>query len=191
MKSGNRNLQAFAVGVLLVTCGVLFSCDAPVGAPEETALVINEFMADNNGVDSIVDGAGQADDWIELFNRGNEAAVLSGYVLSDDSTDLSAYSLPDTVIPPGGYLLIWADDEPSQGALHAPFKLSAFDGDEIILSTRDGIIIDRIQFFPRNNNPVARVPGTSYGRIADGANRWDQQKTPTPGASNSGGRGEP
>jgi hypothetical protein len=164
---------------------------APVGPPDEPsapALVINEFMADNNG-DSILNEYGVASDWIELYNRGDEAIALRGYYLSDDSTDLRVYSLPDTSIQPGGYLLVWADGEPQNGVLHAPFKLSAFDGDEIILTIGRTGIVDRIQFFPHNNNPVARVPGESYGRTVDGGDTWDQQRTPSPGAPNSGGRG--
>jgi len=30
-----------------------------------------------------------------------------------------------TLIPAGGFLIIWADDETSEGTLHASFKLSA------------------------------------------------------------------
>ena len=32
--------------------------------------------------------------------------------------------LPDTILPADSYLLIWADKDTTQGALHANFKIS-------------------------------------------------------------------
>lgn len=150
-------------------------------------IVINEFMADNRGTIAR-DGFGEADDWIELHNYGAEPCSTGQFFCSDDSLQLARYTLPDTALPPGGYLLIWADGSPEQGPFHAPFRLSAEYGEEIILSDSEGRIVDRIQFFPHNNNPVARVPDRSYGRIYDGDTLWVQQITPTPGAPNTGGR---
>ena len=47
-------------------------------------------------------------------------------VLTDNLEDRTRWMLPmGTVLPPGGYLLVWADDEPAEGLLHATFRLSA------------------------------------------------------------------
>jgi hypothetical protein len=53
--------------------------------------------------------------------------------------------MPDFSIEPDGYLIVWADNDTSQGALHANFKLSLL-GDEIILSNANGTIIDSVSF---------------------------------------------
>lgn len=171
---------------LAVICPLLFLC-TPVGPGGETPprIVINEFMT-ANGDGGPTDEHGNPDDWVELFNASDAAITLQGYYLSDDSLQLHAYSLPDTQLPPGGYLLVWADDEPEEGNRHAPFKLSWQNGDEIILTKGRDLIVDRYQFFPENGNPLARVPGTSFGRAADGDTIWGQQLEPTPGTANTG-----
>ena len=45
-------------------------------------IVINEIMASNDF--TAVDEFGEFDDWIEIYNKGNESINLSGYYLSDD-----------------------------------------------------------------------------------------------------------
>ena len=54
-----------------------------------------------------------------------------------------------STISPGGFLLIWCDDDESQGPLHTNFKLS-IDGEEIKLLKSDGVtVIDSISFGPQ------------------------------------------
>ncbi len=156
-------------------------------ASRPVSVVINEFMA-SNGTTVYVDENNEADDWIELYNKGGTPASLKGLFLSDDSTELDKFALPDTVLPAHGFVVVWADNEENQGSLHASFKLSAQNGEEIILTQDGKTIIDRIQFFISSNNPTARVPDESYGRWTDGAETWAQQKQPTPGSANLGGK---
>ena len=89
-------------------------------APPSGELVINEVMAQNDG--AWIDDAGEADDWVELVNRSDRELLLSDYALRDSSAELV---LPAQPLAPGRAVLIWVDSDPSQGALHAPFKLSA------------------------------------------------------------------
>ncbi len=145
---------------------------------------INEFMAKN--VSTIADTAGEEDeydDWIEIYNAGNICGDIGGYYLTDDLEDLTNSQLPDslpniTTIPPIGFLLLWADKEPEQGALHlADMKLST-DGEQIGLTAPDGItIIDSITY-------EQQYPDTSFGRLPDGADSWQFFSNPTPGTSN-------
>ena len=166
-------------------------CTSVITVPELSGpLLINEFMAGNRASE-YVDEYGDSDDWIELYNCGTMPVQTEEYMLSDDSLRLNRFVLPDTLLPAGSHLLIWVDDDPQQGKWHAPFMLSAEKGEEIILSTRDNHIVDRIQFFPGNRNPVARVPDESYGRLHDGDTLWGQQITPPPGSANTGGRVQP
>ena len=78
----------------------------------------------------------------------------------------------------GGHLLIWCDDDESQGALHSNFKLSS-GGETLALIKPDGTtIIDYISF-------GSQTTDQSYGRIPDGSDEWGFM-SPTPGYSNSG-----
>jgi hypothetical protein len=83
---------------------------------------INEVMASNTR--TLADPAdGQFEDWFELHNSGAAPADISGYTLTDSLLDPNKYTIPPgTVIPPGGFLLVWADEETSQntpgGELH-------------------------------------------------------------------------
>lgn len=94
---------------------------------------INELVAQN--VAGEVDEAGDFEDWVELFNTTNAAIDLSGYYLSDDVANLSKWKFPtSTVIAANGYLIVWADDEATEGPLHATWKLSS-GGEAVVLSS--------------------------------------------------------
>lgn len=88
-----------------------------------SSLVINEFMAGNQG--AVLDNFGESDDWIEIYNNGTEAVNLKGKYLSDDLTDRTKWNLPNVVMQPGEYYIVWADNDTEQGENHANFKLSA------------------------------------------------------------------
>jgi hypothetical protein len=156
----------------------------------ETTLVINEFMAANNSDSGIRDEWGDYDDWIEIYNFGHEAVDIGGMYLIDDMFKplYERWMVPTnnpaaTTIPAGGYLVIWADEEPGQGTLHASFKLSATDFDEdVLLFDRDRItIIDVIYNF---NFPIPLEQNKSYGRYPDGSDNLQVFDDPTPGRPN-------
>ncbi len=133
-------------------------------------IVVNEFMADNDTLTQIVDEAGQYDDWIELHNLTNETVDLSGYYLSDDALLLQKWSIPNgTSISPNGYLIIWADNDLSQGTLHANFKLSK-NGETIYFTAADNTFLDSIPYGPQDANiTLARIPngtGPFEARVA-------------------------
>lgn len=145
------------------------------------AVVINEFMASNS--DSIADSHGDRDDWIELYNRSQDPVDVGGLFLTDDMADPMKWQIPaddpsSTTISPKGYLLVWADDEPQQGTLHATFKLNA-GGEFVGLCDATGDVIDGITFGSQTEN-------VSSGRLPDGSDSWQSFEVATPGASNSG-----
>ncbi|MEL6720814.1 MAG: lamin tail domain-containing protein, partial [Bacteroidota bacterium] len=124
-----------------------------------TDIVINELMASNDR--TVSDEAGEYDDWIELYNTTNSSIDLSGYMLSDDKGNLHKWRFPDeTIIAPEEYLLLWADDDEDQGALHTNFKLSS-GGESLYLSNPDGIVTNRVSF-------KELLPDESYSRIPNG-----------------------
>ena len=136
---------------------------------------INEFLASNSAANA--DESGEFDDWIELHNPTEETLDLSNLHLTDNSDNLTKWQLPEgSTIEPAGFLLIWCDEDGSQGPLHANFKLSA-SGEFIAFVDSNGLnIIDSLAFGPQTTD-------ISWGRSPDGSNYWELL-TPTPGSSN-------
>lgn len=139
-------------------------------------LFLNEFMASNDA--TLADEAGEFDDWVELYNGSSESINLSGYFLTDNLARPDKWILPDTLLAPGGFLLIWADDDTEQGPLHAPYKLDK-DGEQLGLYDPSGALQDSLTFGPQTTD-------VAFGRSADGSGSWGFMPTPTPEASNAG-----
>jgi hypothetical protein len=142
-------------------------------------VVINEFLTSNATVLADPDFGSYAD-WIELYNPADDTAHLDGYFLTDDSGDLLEWQFPGGIaVPPGGFLVIWADGRDTAAlALHTSFRLS-MDGEEIFLTdtalqTVDSIIYD------------IQEEDISSGRKPDGGPGWYSFRYPTPGGPNSG-----
>jgi hypothetical protein len=132
-------------------------------------LVLNELQARNP--DGARDEQNEAEDWLELYNRGSQSVNLEGLFLSDQPDDPWKYALPSLQLSPGQHFQIWADGEPEEGPLHAPFRLDG-GGESLVLASRDAIL-DRIDF--------ERLPaGLSYGRERDGAEAWNACELPSP-----------
>jgi len=147
----------------------------------EVPLVINEFMADNSG--TIGDEAGDYDDWIEIYNTSSTLTWdLGGMYLTDNLGEPTRWRIPDdTLIPPGGTLLFWADGEENEGPLHANFALDATGG-QIGLFDRDifgNSVISVLTY-------TAQATDVSYGRMPDGSDTWQSFIAPTPGWPNQG-----
>ncbi|MBL7872604.1 MAG: lamin tail domain-containing protein [Cyclobacteriaceae bacterium] len=145
-------------------------------------LVVNEFMAYSTSCcPDTSSGINEYDDWIEIYNKGNVAVNIGGMYLSDSKSDPFKAKIPTdnpalTTIAPGGYLLLWADNTPSQGPLHLNFGLSNA-GEDVGLFYLDGRTIDAYTYGAQSEN-------ISWGRITDGAATWKAFSTPTPGTSN-------
>jgi len=136
-------------------------------------LVINEFMAVN--LSTVTDEYGEFEDWIELYNTTNADLYTGGLYLSDNPDQLAKWALPDIPIPPNGYLVIWADEDGSQGALHANFQLSSL-GESLTLAYADGTIIDEVTFGIQMN-------GVTTGRYPNGTGPFVEM-FPTMGVTN-------
>ncbi|MFP4396024.1 MAG: CotH kinase family protein [Anaerolineales bacterium] len=161
---------------------------APNGAPEiafgyqigaAPPIVLNELMAAND--QTVADERGGYDDWFELYNRSAITVELSEYYLSDTLNRAPKWRMPSgTRLAPGEHLLIWADDAPGEGPLHAPFKLSR-DGETLVLFTTCGAgrycAIDWITF----NRQATDIP---LARLPDGDPAWQATFDPTPGGPN-------
>ena len=91
---------------VLTILALQLSFTSTVVAQSPPSVVINEFMASNTSFNR--DPQGQYDDWIELYNYGNNAINIGGMYLTDDLTAPTKWQIPAGVtVPPDGYLLIW------------------------------------------------------------------------------------
>ena len=125
---------------------------------ESVPLFINEFMASN--VSTIRDPANEFEDWIELYNGGPTDLSLTGFFLTDTLGIPFKWSLPDTTIPAGGHIMVWADEDGMQGPMHANFRL-ARSGEVVAIYDARGAIIDSVSF-------GAQSADVSFGRLPDG-----------------------
>jgi hypothetical protein len=145
-----------------------------VGISNST-LAINELMTGNTI--SVVDNYGQTDDWVELKNTGSASLSLKGKYLTDDATDKTKWGLPDVTLQPGGFFLIWADNDTKQGPNHANFKLSQ-SGETLSLFDsfeNNYALIETLTFTPQDDD-------VSYGK--NETNVFVQQDFITPGDEN-------
>ncbi|MHC4537212.1 MAG: CotH kinase family protein, partial [Planctomycetota bacterium] len=132
-----------------------------------------------------MDPQDQYDDWIEIYNFGTDAIDLDGMHLTDnlsvpDKWRIHSDTRGATIIPPGGFLVIWADNDTADEGLHANFRLSA-GGEEIGLFDTDGsTLIDSVIFLDQTTD-------ISYGRYPDANDVWRFIAEPTPGQENTGG----
>ena len=133
---------------------------------DKPSIVINEVCAKSTIFIDPESNTGE--DWIELYNTGDEFVDVAGFYLKDKDTTVEiARGYEMTNIPPKGHLLLWADGRGKSGAQHLGFKLSS-TGEELTLfkDVRDSIIIvDKIKF----NSLDADC---SYGRTKDGASSF-------------------
>jgi hypothetical protein len=147
-------------------------------------LRINEIVTSNQT--GLLDEDGESSDWIELYNPGDSAISLSGWTLTDDSTEPTKWSFPDISIGADSYLVIFAsgmDRTPVNGdELHTNFKLD-LDGENLSLHNDAGIAVSSRAFDPYPR----QISDHSYGVAPEGAELW-YFDVPTPGAANTGSK---
>ncbi len=146
------------------------------------ALFINEWLAGNRN--TLTDPAdSDPEDWFELYNAGSSAVNLAGFYLTDTLADPTKFRIPNGyTISPGGFLLVWADEEPEQNLshpidLHVNFRIAS-GGETIGLFSPTGGAVDQIAFGQQTND-------ISQGRYSDGAAPIYFMTTPTPRGANT------
>ncbi len=144
--------------------------------------VISEFVAFNTAVLQDEDGA--YSDWVEIQNRGDTVADLSGYFLSDDSSDLDKWRIPTgTSLEPGEATVVFASGKDRDGAeLHTNFTLDELGGDILMTAPNGSDIVSSFTDYPAVG--VNQAYG-SYQAIPDGPYVVGVLNVPTPGKDNS------
>lgn len=141
----------------------------------DSTIAINELMASNTT--TMADSYGEYDDWIELYNKSSIQVDLSGFKLTDNPANLDKFIIPaGTILQPNQYLIIWADEDSSQGPYHANFKLSA-SGEQLFLLNPAGGLIDSVSW-------GVQVTDQGFARVPNGVGNFVIQQ-PTFSANNN------
>jgi hypothetical protein len=175
-------------------------------ATKGVGLVINEVVAGQNDSGGrtvgVRDTSGSLADYIEIYNPTATEISIHGHIVMLAASpaagaDASAKPTCDNdkrwvigggastlatssgglfSIPPGGFLLLFADDDRWQGFQHAPFKLPSA-GSTLWLYSPDGRLLDQLAYPALETNHA-------YGRRLDGAGGPALLPGITPGYSN-------
>ena len=155
--------------------------DQPVALPGQSSLVINELMSSNSTTLIDPDEPDEAPDWIEIYNPTANPVSLTNIALTDDPASPDKHVITASLtISADGYLILYADNDPEQGAAHLNFGLSAngeYLGLYLIGDSGTFTLLDEVNF-------PAVPTDLSYARATDGNEPWRIGR-PTPGKSNS------
>ncbi len=136
-------------------------------ASGDTSIVINEVMASN--VTTAADNFGEYDDWVELYNKSAVAVDISGYTLTDNPVNLDKWTFPaGTIIQPNDYLIVWADEDSSQGPYHMNFKLSAAGEILMLLDVANNVVDSLGWGLQIADQGLARVPNGTGNFVIQG-----------------------
>ena len=137
---------------------------------KDMRVVINEVVSNNTKHE---DADGEFDGYIELYNDSSFDVDISGWYLSDNPDNRTLSQIPEgqeaqTTIASKDRLILWADKQPEQGALHLNFSLSE-DGATLLLSKYNYldelVTVDQVAYPALGRNE-------SYSRVPDGSDTW-------------------
>lgn len=164
----------------------------PEPGPTHKGVIISEILADPSPSEGLPEV-----EFIEVYNRTAESFSLSGCTLSDGS---ATGVFPAVTLEPGSYLLVTSSDGADQFGASA--RVAGIEGmpalnnsgDAIVLRSRDGTIIDSVNYSNAWYGEAARADGGWTLELIDPENlcgeedNWTVSQDPsggTPGRQNS------
>ena len=170
-----KKILALLVCLALFAGAYLFSLGlTPVEDEKEAAspVVLSEILASNLNCPR---PDGRFLDFVEIRNTSASPVDISGYMLSDDGESIG-YTFPqNTVLPAGGYTVVWCDKEDKSGEF-AAFGVAKKGGDLICLYNSANVVTDQYKMpTTEDNQPVIRQD--------DGS--WTKGTHATPGFENT------
>ena len=168
---------------IILSIAITLLCGLSLGAQNMSDLLIGEVLVENTS--GIVDGYGQRNGWIELFNTSNGTVKFGGCYLSDDKSNLKKYHIPTSdrsaQLGPRQSVVFYTSGNSSQGTFYTNFKLR--NGSTLYLVSNDGrTIIDQVEI------PADLPADQSVVRIPVGVKEMEFKTqvnpNPTPGSYN-------
>ena len=172
----DRNKRIRCVLLVFILLLSMIGCsnvEELISAAPQDALVINEVVASNQL--SLRDEVYGSPDWIELCNTSAQNIHLSSYYITDNvEAPQKAFQLPDVVLKPGEFYLLYASKKGGENCMGFSLKkdgetLSLLDAHMEVIST---LIVPSL------------IRDVSYSRRDDGS--YGFCDLPTPGSANAG-----
>lgn len=84
--------------------------------------------------------------WVELYNSSDNPMRLDNYYLSDSAANLMRFQLPESIIQPHGYAIVYlSGQQTGEHELESTFKLSSSDN-ALYLSSIDGVLLSELSW---------------------------------------------
>jgi hypothetical protein len=130
-----------------------------------SGIIINEFCADKS---TEKDDFNETEDWIELYNKGTETIDIAGLFLTDNLNKKTKHKIakgdPNTILSPGEYMILWADENITQGVRHLNFKLAS-GGEQLGLyqmAGLDTLALDEVVYKKQYEDvSMSRIPNVT------------------------------
>ncbi len=123
-------------------------------------LYINEFQAAN--INTAIDPKGNYQEWIELYNAGDETIDLTGYHLTNNLDIPKLCRINYGTIGANRYVVIWLEEDSYR--LSAEVKLD-MEGGVIGLFSPEGQLVDSVTY-------LQQFVDLSFGRRVDDPAEW-------------------
>ncbi len=150
-------LRAGAMRFRHIVAHVLAVAALSLPSTSFATVYVTELLALN--VSTLTDEDGTFSDWIEIHNANASPVDLDGWYLTDDAAALTKWRFPQTIIPAGDRVVVFASDKNRAVAgaeLHTNFKLSG--GGEFLAHVRaDGVTVEHAYApsFPAQSDDVS------------------------------------
>ena len=153
----------------------LFGGSPGTDSSTSVGVVINEVLAHT-------DPPVTQSDSIELYNMTEAAIEITGWHLSDSLNNLQKYTIPEKVIPAGGYLVLDESNFNPNPGMDSSFALSGAHGDDIWMTLPNefgkvGSFVDDVHFSASPN-------GESFARVPNGSGHLAPMQSLTLGTEN-------
>ena len=144
-----------------------------------SAPVITEIVPVNIG--GLEDKDGDFSPWVELYNPGDAPIELKGYHVTDDTGDLTKYTLPKFQIPAQSYRLLYLSGKDFfslfNAQVHTSFKFGDDDTYFALVDPDGNTVVDSFE-------EIEHSLGASYGRVDPDGDALALFRVPTPNAPN-------
>jgi len=169
----------FALSLLIIVASVVYAEDSPTATADQTALRLNEFMADNHSIVADPSQPTLFPDWLEIYNPSPNAVSLDGMFITDSSTKPTKVAIPaGLTIAANGFLVFSADFRPELGKQHINLSLTKGSGFIGLSANQGNTLVDSVRY-------KTQYLDISEGRSPDGTGQWRYLTQPTPDAANA------
>lgn len=176
MSGKMKKMKWILILVSLIGTGICIKAEK--GMLEKNMLCVNEVCTKNLSIISM-DGEKYPDGYIELYNAGEEPIHLKEYFISNRAEQDTGIALPDKVIQPKDYLLLYMEDNGinTEDNIVLDMEMKG-DRQGIYLMNKRGKVVSSLEF------PELQV-NMAFGRTEDGGSAEAAQNC-TPDLSNHG-----